>query len=88
MEEDTGHEPQEVQREIEETFGLTPTFFKPVPDYSSELVWQVFKRTHLEEGAISQDVEGNEEVAGMCSRGYVFGNGGAFLYFDTPDISC
>ena len=41
---------QEVYREIEEAFGLVPTFFKLVPDSSVELEWQLFKRTQLEEG--------------------------------------
>jgi hypothetical protein len=30
---------QEVYREIEEAFGLVPTFFKLVPDSSLELEW-------------------------------------------------
>jgi AhpD family alkylhydroperoxidase len=45
---------QEVYKEIEETFGLVPTFFKLIPDSSLELEWQLFKRTQLEEGAVPQ----------------------------------
>jgi len=45
---------QEVYKEIEETFGLVPTFFKLLPDSSLELDWQLFKRTQLEDGAIPQ----------------------------------
>jgi hypothetical protein len=55
-----------------------------VPDSSLKLEWQIFKRTQLEEEAISYDVGGNEEDAGMCGRGCVLGNGGAFSLFQYP----
>lgn len=42
----------EVYRDIEETFGLVPTFFKALPDASLELEWRTFKRVQLDEGPI------------------------------------
>jgi len=57
---------QEVYREIEEAFGLVPTFFKLVPDSSLELEWQLFKRTQLEEGAIPQKYR---ELIGIAISG-------------------
>ncbi len=45
---------QEVYKEIEEAFGLVPTFFKQIPDSSLELEWQLFKRVQLEAGAVPQ----------------------------------
>jgi hypothetical protein len=69
------------------SIGLVPIFFEPVPDSSLEFEWQIFKGTQLEEGAISYDVGGNEDAAGICGRGCVLGNGGAFPYLNTPFIS-
>ncbi len=43
---------QQVYREIEEMFGLVPTFFKAIPDSSLEMEWQLFKRVQFEEGPI------------------------------------
>jgi AhpD family alkylhydroperoxidase len=57
---------QEVYREIEEAFGLVPTFFKLVPDSSLELEWQLFKRTQLEEGAVPQKYR---ELIGIAISG-------------------
>ncbi len=45
---------QEVYKDIENTFGLVPTFLKLLPDSSLELEWKLFKLTQLEEGAIPQ----------------------------------
>ncbi len=42
----------EIYREIEETFGIVPSFFKSIPDSSLELEWQLFKRLQVEEGPI------------------------------------
>jgi AhpD family alkylhydroperoxidase len=42
----------EVYKDIEETFGLVPGFFKMIPDSSLELEWKLFKRVQLEEGPI------------------------------------
>jgi AhpD family alkylhydroperoxidase len=57
---------QEVYREIEETFGLVPSFFKLVPDSSLEMEWQLFKRTQLEEGAVPQKYR---ELIGIALSG-------------------
>jgi AhpD family alkylhydroperoxidase len=57
---------QEVYREIQETFGLVPSFFKVVPDSSLELEWQLFKRTQLEEGAVPQKYR---ELIGIALSG-------------------
>jgi len=43
---------EEVYREIEEMFGLVPSFFKLVPDSSLRLEWDLFKRVQMEEGPI------------------------------------
>ena len=42
----------EVYKEIEEMFGLVPSFFKFVPDSSLRLEWDLFKRVQLDEGPI------------------------------------
>lgn len=43
---------QEVYEEIEQMFGLVPSFFKMLPDSSLELEWKLFKRVQLDEGPI------------------------------------
>jgi AhpD family alkylhydroperoxidase len=43
---------QQVYNEIQEMFGLVPTFFKSVPDSSLEMEWQLMKRVQFEEGPI------------------------------------
>ncbi len=42
----------EVYREIEDMFGLVPSFFKEIPDASLELEWKLMKRVQFDEGAI------------------------------------
>ncbi len=42
----------ELFREIEEMFGLVPSFFKEIPDTSLELEWKLFRQVQFEEGAI------------------------------------
>jgi AhpD family alkylhydroperoxidase len=42
----------EVDREIEQTLGLVPTFFKEVPDYLIDSEWESFKLLQLGETAI------------------------------------
>ena len=37
----------EVDRDIEQTLGLVPTFFKDVPDYLIDTEWESFKRLQL-----------------------------------------
>ena len=43
---------QEVYRDIEETLGLVPSFFKIVPDSTLEQDWQAFKAIQLAEGVV------------------------------------
>jgi AhpD family alkylhydroperoxidase len=43
---------QEIYKEMEEMFGLVPSFFKLVPDSSLELEWKLFKRVQFDEGPI------------------------------------
>ncbi len=43
---------KEVYAEIEQMFGLVPTFFKAIPDNSLGLEWQLMKTVQFEEGAI------------------------------------
>jgi len=42
----------EVYQEIEEMFGLVPSFFKMIPDSTLELEWELMKRVQFDEGAI------------------------------------
>jgi alkylhydroperoxidase/carboxymuconolactone decarboxylase family protein YurZ len=42
----------EVDRDIEQTLGLVPSFLKEVPDYLVEPEWQAFKTLELGETAI------------------------------------
>ena len=41
-----------IYGEIEEMFGLVPTFFRAIPDSSLELEWRLFKQAQFEEGPI------------------------------------
>jgi len=43
---------KQVYKEIEQIFGLVPSFFKMIPDSSLELEWRLFKRVQLDEGPI------------------------------------
>lgn len=43
---------QEIYSEMEDMFGLVPTMFRPIPDSSLELEWNLFKKIQFEEGAI------------------------------------
>ena len=43
---------QDVYREMEEMFGLVPSFFKHLPDSSLEQEWKLFKQVQFEEGPI------------------------------------
>lgn len=43
---------QEIYKEIEQTLGLVPSFFKLVPDRSLELEWSLFKTLQLEDSPI------------------------------------
>lgn len=43
---------KEVYREIEEAFGLVPTFMKTIPESTLENEWELFKKVQMEDGAI------------------------------------
>jgi len=43
---------EKIYKEMEEMFGLVPTFFKSIPDSSLELEWGLFKTIQMAEGAI------------------------------------
>jgi AhpD family alkylhydroperoxidase len=43
---------EEVYSEIEEMFGLVPSFFHQVPDSTLELEWKLMKKVQFEEGAV------------------------------------
>ena len=43
---------KEVFKEIEQTLGIVPSFFKLVPDRSIEIEWKLFKTLQLEESPI------------------------------------
>jgi AhpD family alkylhydroperoxidase len=43
---------EEIYKEIEEMFGLVPSFIKLVPDSTLELEWKLLKRVQFDEGAI------------------------------------
>lgn len=43
---------QEVFNEMEQMFGLVPSMFKSVPEATLGYEWELFKRVHLEEGAV------------------------------------
>jgi len=42
----------EIYREVEERFGLVPSFFKTIPEATLENEWELFKKIQLEDGAI------------------------------------
>jgi AhpD family alkylhydroperoxidase len=43
---------EEIYRDMEEMFGLVPSFFKLVPERSLELEWKLFKRVQFDDGTI------------------------------------
>jgi len=43
---------QEVYKQIEDMFGVVPSFFKSIPDSSLEQEWQIFKRVQFDPGPI------------------------------------
>jgi AhpD family alkylhydroperoxidase len=42
----------EIYNEIEEQFGLVPSFFKELPDSTLESEWNLYKRVEIDEGPI------------------------------------
>jgi len=43
---------KEVYKEIEEMFGLVPSFIKSIPDSSLEMEWRLMKQIQFDEGPI------------------------------------
>ena len=43
---------QQVYQEVEDMFGLVPTFIKMIPDSSLALEWSLMKRVQFDEGPI------------------------------------
>ncbi len=43
---------EEVYKDIEEKFGLVPSFLKAVPDSTLELEWELIKRLEFDEGPV------------------------------------
>lgn len=43
---------EEVYKELEDMFGLVPSFFKLVSDSTLRLGWELFKKVHLENGPV------------------------------------
>jgi AhpD family alkylhydroperoxidase len=56
----------DVDRDIEATLGLVPTFFQHVPDYLIESEWESFKRLQLSETAIPNKYK---ELIGLAVSG-------------------
>ena len=42
----------QIYKEMEETFGLVPSFLKTIPDSTIEQEWELFKKVQIEDGAI------------------------------------
>jgi AhpD family alkylhydroperoxidase len=57
---------KEIYKDIEDTFGLVPSFFKKVPDSSLELEWNLFKKIQLEESPIPNKYR---ELIGLAIAG-------------------
>ena len=47
-----GRTREEVYKEIKETLGLVPTFFKSIPDATLDLEWKLMKAVQMDKGAI------------------------------------
>lgn len=43
---------QDVYKQMEQTLGVIPSFFKTVPESSLEMEWQLFQQVQMAEGAI------------------------------------
>jgi AhpD family alkylhydroperoxidase len=43
---------KEIYSEVEELFGLVPSFLKTIPESTLENEWELFKKIQLEDGAI------------------------------------
>jgi len=47
---------QDIYKEIEQMFGLVPSFIKMIPDSSLELEWKLMKRVQFDEGPIPTNI--------------------------------
>ncbi len=47
---------KEIYREMEQAFGLVPSFFKVLPDSTLELEWKLFVRSQIDDGPIPNKV--------------------------------
>ena len=56
-----------VYRDMRETFGLVPSFFKLVPDNTLELEWQLFKTVQMAPGPIPNKYR---ELIGVALSAY------------------
>lgn len=43
---------EDIFKEIKEMFGIVPSMFKELPDFSLELEWRLFKRVQFDQGPI------------------------------------
>jgi AhpD family alkylhydroperoxidase len=59
---------KEVYKDIEQTLGLVPGFFKVVPDSTLELEWELFKRIQLDESPIPNKYR---ELIGLAISGVI-----------------
>jgi len=55
-----------IYREMEDTLGLVPSFFKSIPDSTLELEWELFKKIELEETLIPNKYR---ELIGLAIAG-------------------
>ena len=55
-----------IFREMEQTLGLVPSFFKGIPDSTIELEWELFKRVELDESPIPNKYR---ELIGLAIAG-------------------
>ena len=57
---------KEVYKEMEETLGLVPVFFKSIPDNVLDLEWQIFQKVQMDDSAVSQK---NRQLIGLGIAG-------------------
>jgi len=57
---------EEIFRDMEQTLGLVPSFFKAIPDSTLELEWELFKRIELDESPIPNKYR---ELIGLAIAG-------------------
>ena len=57
---------REIYKDMENTLGVVPSFFKKVPDSCLELEWNLFKKIQLEESSIPNKYR---ELIGLAIAG-------------------